>query len=109
VNHWQIYNWKEDGHDNFSGGFETVDIAEVPVKVLKTALKATALIGDGLYGVDLKESNGKVYVIEVNDNPSIEYGIEDKIAGTGLYHSIMQSIYNRIEDSRSAKRLVSNL
>jgi glutathione synthase/RimK-type ligase-like ATP-grasp enzyme/ribosomal protein S18 acetylase RimI-like enzyme len=108
-NHWQIYNWKEDGHDNFSGGFETVDISGVPLKVVKTALKATALIGDGLYGVDLKEKDGKVYVIEVNDNPSIEYGVEDKIAGTGLYHSIMQSIYNRIEDSRSEKRLVSSL
>jgi hypothetical protein len=27
-----------------------------------------------MYGVDIKESNGKVYVIEVNDNPSLDGG-----------------------------------
>jgi hypothetical protein len=27
-----------------------------------------------MYGVDIKESNGKLYVIEVNDNPSLEGG-----------------------------------
>ena len=31
-------------------------------------------IGKGMYGVDIKESNGKLYVIEVNDNPSLEGG-----------------------------------
>jgi glutathione synthase/RimK-type ligase-like ATP-grasp enzyme len=28
----------------------------------------------GLYGVDLKQVNGKIYVVEVNDNPSTDAG-----------------------------------
>ena len=31
-------------------------------------------IGNGLYGVDIKNNNGDAYVIEVNDNPSLESG-----------------------------------
>ena len=33
--------------------------------------------GNGLYGVDIKNNNGDAYVIEVNDNPSIESGEDD--------------------------------
>ena len=40
-------------------------------------LQAGKAIGKGLYGVDIKESNGRLYVIEVNDNPSIESGEDD--------------------------------
>ena len=47
------------------------------VNVIATALKAANLVGKGLYGVDLKQIGSKYYVIEVNDNPSIEAGCED--------------------------------
>ena len=47
--------------------------------MLNTALKAANLIGDGLYGVDLKQIGKKVYVIEVNANPNIDAGMEDQI------------------------------
>ena len=30
-----------------------------------------------LYGVDLKQAGDKVVVIEVNDNPNIDCGVED--------------------------------
>ena len=40
---------------------------------LELAVKAANLIGDGLYGVDLKH-DGRWLVIEVNDNPNIEAG-----------------------------------
>ena len=106
-NHWQIYNWEDAGKDSFSGGFETLDPTKIPEIVTRTALKATSFIGDGLYGVDLKEKDGLVYVIEVNDNPSIEYGIEDKFAGTGLYHRIIMNMFERIENSRNIRRFVS--
>ncbi|MBN2558112.1 MAG: GNAT family N-acetyltransferase [Clostridia bacterium] len=108
ANHWQIYNWDKKSGIEFSGGFETLPLEEVPENVIKTALKAASFIGDGLYGVDLKEVGGKVYLIEVNDNPSIEAGVEDEVLGGKLYMKIMQSIYNRIENSRNTKRLVSN-
>ncbi|GKT33749.1 hypothetical protein ADUPG1_007500, partial [Aduncisulcus paluster] len=54
------------------------------------ALKATALIGDGLYGVDLKHVDDKCYLIEVNDNPNIDSGIEDAVLGDVLYDRIIE-------------------
>jgi len=50
-----------------------------------------------LYGVDLKEVNGKGYVIEVNDNPNIDSGVEDKFLGRELYSLIMQEFKRRLE------------
>lgn len=94
--HWQIYNWKGDEEDN-SGDSETLDISEVPDDVLKTAIKSSSLIGDGLYGVDLKMINNQVYVVEVNDNPNIDAGIEDFMLKDKLYDIIIDSIYQRIE------------
>ncbi|HBX65237.1 MAG TPA: RimK family alpha-L-glutamate ligase, partial [Balneolaceae bacterium] len=66
--HWQIYNWK-GAKKNQEGAATTVLIEEVPKQVLKLATKAAALMGNGLYGVDLKMVGDKAYVIEVNDNP----------------------------------------
>ncbi|MFN8258726.1 MAG: GNAT family N-acetyltransferase [Bacteroidales bacterium] len=104
--HWQIYHW--DGTpDEAEGTFETLPIDKVPEKVLKTAVKAASLIGDGFYGVDLKELDNKVYLIEVNDNPNVDYKIEDLVLKNKLYETIMQSLYNRIEMSRNIARFVS--
>jgi glutathione synthase/RimK-type ligase-like ATP-grasp enzyme/ribosomal protein S18 acetylase RimI-like enzyme len=103
--HWQIYKW--GAQSDSMGDAETVPIDVVPEKVLKTAVKAASLMGDGLYGVDLKLINGKVYLIEVNDNPNIDYGIEDDVLKEELYEKIMLSIYNRIEMSRNIARFVS--
>jgi len=75
-------------------------VEDAPPVVVQTALKAANLIGDGLYGVDLKEVNGKVVVIEVNDNPSIDSGVEDHILKDELYLTIIRSIINRIDGPR---------
>lgn len=96
-NHWQIYR---HGKRTDSGGFDTLPIAEVPQSVVETALKATRPIGDGLYGVDLKEHNGKGCVIEVNDNPSIDRGVEDKYLGMELYRRIIGTLLKRMEARR---------
>src|SRR5690606_6966543 len=71
--HWQIYHHK-DGGKTASGSARTVPIREVPPKVLRVALKAARLMGNGLYGVDLKQSGDQVVVMEVNDNPNIDAG-----------------------------------
>lgn len=104
--HWQIYDWKSKEKDP-SGDAETLVIQDVPPKVLQTASKAASLMGDGLYGVDLKEINGKVYVIEVNDNPNIDSGVEDLVLGKELYRKLARSFYTRIEMSRNISRFVS--
>ncbi|WP_277619302.1 hypothetical protein [Legionella norrlandica] len=59
-------------------------------------MKSTRLIGDGLYGVDIKSHGNKYYVIEVNDNPNIDHGLEDKILGHNLYQQIMSVFLQRI-------------
>lgn len=102
--HWQIYNWQNDEQDQ-SGDSETLNIADVPDKVIQTALKASALIGDGLYGVDLKMVGDKVYVVEVNDNPNIDAGIEDLILKDGLYEKVIDSLINRIELAKNIQNI----
>lgn len=104
--HWQIYNWKGEDEEN-AGDFETLPLENVPKIVLKTALKAAALIGDGLYGVDLKMIGDKVYVIEVNDNPNIDADIEDTILKDVLYDKIIDIIFKRIEISKNVTKLIS--
>ncbi len=94
-NHWQIYN--HDSKRYGSGGFETLPTFETPRIVLDAALKAANMIGDGLYGVDLKEEDKQVYVVEVNDNPSIDYKIEDVYLGNELYMQIMSEFGRRLE------------
>ncbi len=96
-NHWQIEKWDSSHTDVVYGKHETLPIEQVPKEILKTALKAAAAMGDGLYGVDLKEINGSAYVIEVNDNPNIDNDIEDKVLKGKLYHKIIYSLYNRLE------------
>ncbi|WP_340113693.1 GNAT family N-acetyltransferase [Maribellus mangrovi] len=103
-NHWQIYNWK-DKDAEVEGDSETLPVEEVPEPVLKTALKAAALIGDGLYGVDLKMIGDKVYVLEVNDNPNIDDGIEDLVLGDILYDTLIDSLINRIEIAKNVQKI----
>ncbi|MFW5947361.1 MAG: RimK family protein [Gemmatimonadota bacterium] len=98
--HWQIYNWGSRSRKDREGAFETVPTDAVPPAVLDTALRATALVGTSLYGVDLKESNGGSVVIEVNDNPSIDAGVEDRVAGDALYDRIIAALLSRIETAR---------
>ena len=97
--HWQIYERTNDGKTH-SGSADAIPITDVPEDVLKYSLKAARLIGKGLYGVDVKELNGKVYVIEVNDNPSIDAGVEDAVSKDHIYESIMQEFLNRIEHQK---------
>lgn len=103
-NHWQIYNWKAEEQEEQSGHSEGVPIEQVPGHILQTAVKAASLIGNGLYGVDLKERDTRACVIEVNDNPSIDAGVEDELLGERLYLKIMASLFNRIETERQQVR-----
>ncbi|MCX6678434.1 MAG: RimK family alpha-L-glutamate ligase [Methanothrix sp.] len=53
---------------------ESVPADQIPPEVIELGREAGNAIGKGMYGVDIKESNGKLYVIEVNDNPSLDGG-----------------------------------
>ena len=92
--HWQI---QVNGPKRRYGRHDTLPVEDAPREVVEVARRAAALIGDGLYGVDLKEVEGRVVVMEINDNPSIEAGVEDAVLGDALYQRIMQSFYTRVE------------
>jgi glutathione synthase/RimK-type ligase-like ATP-grasp enzyme len=94
--HWQVVQYHASGKTT-EGGFKTLPIEKVPAEVVQTALKAANLIGDGLYGVDLKQNQRGVFVIEINDNPSIDAGIEDHYLGDKLYQMILSDILRRLE------------
>ncbi len=75
-------------------------VGEAPENVVKTALRAANLIGDGLYGVDLKESSNQCYVMEVNDNPNVDAGNEDGVLKDALYREIMGVFLRRIQERK---------
>jgi glutathione synthase/RimK-type ligase-like ATP-grasp enzyme len=102
--HWQIYDWNSSEEDK-SGDAETLAIEDVPEDILRTAQKAASLIGDGLYGVDLKLVNGKVYVVEVNDNPNIDFGVEDKVLKDDLYDKLINFLIERIELAKNIRKI----
>ncbi len=94
--HWQIIKTDAAGGRRY-GKVEAVPLSEVPSAVLRAALRAAGLIGDGLYGVDVKQRERRVYTVEVNDNPSIESGYEDAVLKDTLYDRIMQVFLKRLE------------
>jgi glutathione synthase/RimK-type ligase-like ATP-grasp enzyme len=99
--HWQIIDNANGGKRE--GNAETLAIADAPPRVIRTAVRAAKLIGDGFYGVDLKEIGKRVYVIEVNDNPNVDIGVEDEVIGDRLYRAVMESFVRRIERKRKGK------
>ena len=98
--HWQIYERLENGK-TLAGRAETIPVLEAPKKVINLAVKAANLIGNGLYGVDIKEKDGECYIIEVNDNPSIDYGVEDLVLQHELYTKIMAGLLARVERGKN--------
>ncbi|HSC86830.1 MAG TPA: RimK family protein [Polyangiaceae bacterium] len=94
--HWQIQKSSEDGKRQF-GRNVAFPVDEAPPAIVELGVRAANLIGRGLYGVDIKEVDGRLLVMEVNDNPSIEAGIEDSVLKDELYLRIMRCFYERME------------
>lgn len=93
--HWQIIKRDDQGTSN--GWHTTMAVADAPQRVVRLAKKAAALIGDGFYGVDIKEVGKTLYVIEVNDNPNVDAGVEDKVLGDALYARIIGEFARRLD------------
>jgi glutathione synthase/RimK-type ligase-like ATP-grasp enzyme len=99
--HWQIYN-HESGQTRGirEGDSKTFRVEDAPEIVVKTALKAAGLIGNGFYGVDLKQTAKGVVVIEINDNPNIDHGVEDTVLKEDLYRTIIEDLVWRLDRKR---------
>jgi glutathione synthase/RimK-type ligase-like ATP-grasp enzyme len=93
--HWQIIKHGPNGARE--GGFRTMALAEAPRRVIDVALRAAQAIGGGLYGVDVKESGDALAVIEVNDNPNLDHGVEDQVGKDEVWSRILQWFVKRID------------
>jgi glutathione synthase/RimK-type ligase-like ATP-grasp enzyme/gamma-glutamyl:cysteine ligase YbdK (ATP-grasp superfamily) len=94
--HWQVRTETAAGKERY-GRVEAVPRADAPRAVVETALRAARLIGDGLYGVDLKETADGPVVIEINDNPNLDVGYDDAADGTSIYEDVVDFFVRRIE------------
>ncbi len=99
--HWQITKWIGDQNGE-EGKVETLPVELAPRHVVRTALRAANLIGNGLYGVDVKQVGSTCQVIEVNDNPNIDAGYEDRILKDQLYSRVMTVLLRRVERCKEA-------
>ena len=96
--HWQVI--KRETERRVEGRTVTLAVGDTPEIVLRTALRAANLIGDGLYGVDLKQVGSRCCLIEVNDNPNIDAGNEDEVLKDALYREVMWLFARRIRERR---------
>jgi len=96
--HWQIYNWEAKKKNEIGGGFESARLADVPPTVLKIAMKSVKSIGRGLYGIDIKLVDGRPIVIEINENPNMDEGVEDLGEGDIVYKKVINAFLMRIAE-----------
>lgn len=94
--HWQIVK-HDTGGKPLEGGFRSFALQDAPQLVLETGLKAARCIGNSLYGVDLKETDDGVVVIEVNDNPNLEHGVEDAVEKDEVWLSLTRWFTDRLD------------
>jgi len=96
--HWQVV--KRESGRTLEGSTVALSVGEAPEAVVRAAVRAANLIGDGLYGVDLKQSGQQCYVMEVNDNPNVDAGNEDGVLNDALYREIMGVFMRRIQERK---------
>lgn len=97
--HWKV-NQVTEGERLIEGRTEAMAVGEAPEAVISTAVRAANLIGRGLYGVDLKQVEDRVYLIEVNCNPNLDAGNEDQVLGDALYREVLGVFARRIAQRR---------
>lgn len=101
--HWQIVNHSGE-HGRCEGRVEALAVGEAPEEAVQIALQAAACIGDGFYGVDIKQVGNRYCIMEVNDNPNVDAGGEDGVLKDALYREVMGVFLRRLEqrEHRSA-------
>tara|TARA_X000000950_G_scaffold37173_1_gene39726 strand:- start:55496 stop:55708 length:213 start_codon:yes stop_codon:yes gene_type:complete len=65
--------------------------------LIAASLEVAQLIGQGLYGVDLKDTGNGVVVIEINDNPSMDFDVESQVLKDELWRKILTWFSNGLE------------
>jgi glutathione synthase/RimK-type ligase-like ATP-grasp enzyme len=93
--HWQIVSRK--GRTDRYGRVEAAAAEEAPPGLIQTAVRAAALFGDGFFGVDVKVVDGRLMVMEVNDNPNLEADYEDAILKDAVYDALAAWFRTRLD------------
>ncbi len=72
---------------------ETIAIprGSISPELKKLCIGLSKCVGDGLYGLDVKETDNGFKVIEINDNPSLYDGYEDT-ADKDIYEKIINAL-----------------
>jgi hypothetical protein len=90
-----------DGRIGLAAGGEDsprgVHRVQTPSELIDIAVRAARLIGDGFYGVDLKQIDHGVVVMEVNGNPNLEHGIEDAVTKDDVWVRVLKWFIDRFE------------
>jgi glutathione synthase/RimK-type ligase-like ATP-grasp enzyme len=94
--HWQIIKHGANGNAR-EGGWKTFDLAQAPAQVIDLAVRAAKPIGQGFYGVDLKQTDSGVVVMEVNDNPNLDHGVEDSVGKDEVWVKLLKWFIARFE------------
>jgi glutathione synthase/RimK-type ligase-like ATP-grasp enzyme len=69
-----------------------------PKKLAELSINISKCVGDGLYGLDVKEIDGNFYCIEINDNPTFYASLED-----GKDPDLYEKIIERLTSGRPIK------
>jgi glutathione synthase/RimK-type ligase-like ATP-grasp enzyme len=94
--HWQVVKYRADGSSR-EGGFRAFELDQAPKEVIDVAVRAARPIGEGFYGVDLKQTDDGIVVMEVNDNPNLEHGIEDTVGKDDIWMRLLRWFIERFE------------
>jgi glutathione synthase/RimK-type ligase-like ATP-grasp enzyme len=97
--HWQIV--RKVGPRTRYGRVEPIAMEDAPSAIVELAVRAASRFGGGLFGVDIKEVGKRAFVMEVNDNPNVDAGLEDAIVKDALYDAVARWFRERL-DARGA-------
>jgi glutathione synthase/RimK-type ligase-like ATP-grasp enzyme len=101
--HWQIVSRK--GRTDRYGRVEAAAAEEAPPGLIQTAVRAASLFGDGFFGVDAKVVDGRLMVMEVNDNPNLDADYEDAILKEAIYDALAAWFRTRLDRRGEGSRL----
>lgn len=90
---WKILTYTPEGRTIY-GPVKGIALDQAPPELVQCAVWAANAVGRGLYGVDLKQSASGYKVIEVNDNPTINAGDEDRANGD-LYERLINYLLGK--------------
>ena len=98
-NGWQIIDHSDPNDDRISkcGLTDTLSLCDVPEYILDTAVNASNLIGNGLYGVDIKEKGKSCVVIEINDCIDVDIDYESIEIDSKVIFDIFETFKKRLD------------